>query len=157
MTLRCFDTTNEGVDRDTNGDQEGRCDDVHAGAVEDQPEMQGSSIRGQVDLHSSNHGRGTQQHVGAGEDIVDQTEDHEHNVGDPAWTVRAWPGSSQQRPRGTLTITDADQLQRGMGFGDLSLAGDAQQGKEDNHGTAARGEPEGPSNAIVIAGEGRAE
>ena len=65
------------------------------------------------------------------------------------------PGSTQHRD--ALTITDADQLQRGMGFGDLSLAGDAQQGKEDNHGTAARGEPEGPSNAIVIAGEGRAE
>ena len=44
-----------------------------------------------------------------------------------------------------------------MGLGDLSLAGNAQQGKEDNHGTAARREPEGTGNAVVIAREGRPE
>ena len=32
--LRCLDTTNKGVDRNTDRDQEGRGDDVHAGAVD---------------------------------------------------------------------------------------------------------------------------
>lgn len=38
-----------------------------------------------------------------------------------------------------------------MRFGDLSLAGYSQQGKENNHRTAASCKPERTSYAVVIA------
>lgn len=40
-----------------------------------------------------------------------------------------------------------------MGFGDLALAGDSEQGEKHNHRTAAGGKPKGAGDTVVIAGE----
>ena len=57
----------------------------------------------------------------------------------------------------THTISDPDNLERRMGLGDLSLARHAQQGKEDDHRTAAGCEPKGTSDAIVVADQRRTQ
>lgn len=44
-----------------------------------------------------------------------------------------------------------------MGFGDLALAGDSEQGEKHNHRTAAGGKPEGAGDTVVVAGERGAE
>jgi hypothetical protein len=54
------------------------------------------------------------------------------------------------------TISDANNFQRCMGFRNLPLAGDSQQGEEDDHRTAASSEPERARYAIIIANKCRA-
>jgi hypothetical protein len=44
-----------------------------------------------------------------------------------------------------------------MRFGNLAFAGYTQQRKEDDHGTAARGEPKGAGDAVVVADQTGAE
>ena len=38
------------------------------------------SSKGIYHIHSRDDGGGTQEHIGTGKDIVDQTQDHEHEV-----------------------------------------------------------------------------
>lgn len=52
---------------------------------------------------------------------------------------------------GIFTITDSDNLEQGVRFGDLSLAGDTQDGEEDNHRTTACGEPEWAGHPVDIS------
>ena len=55
------------------------------------------------------------------------------------------------------TVSDADYLEERVCFGDLQLAGDSEQGEEDDHRTASGGKPKGPGNAKVVANESRAK
>lgn len=63
VNSRSLNTTDKRIHRHTNWNQECRCDNVHP--------RDGSDDSGS-----------TEEHVGTGEDVVDEAEDHEDGVGD---------------------------------------------------------------------------
>ena len=50
-----------------------------------------------------------------------------------------------------FTITDSDNLEQSMGFGDLSLARDTQDSEEDNHRATTRRKPEWTGHPVDVS------
>lgn len=80
--VRCFDATDEGVERDTDRKKEGCRDDMHSGPGIRQPSFRCSIARIQDRLHGRDDSRSTQQHVCASKQVVQQAKYHVNDVGD---------------------------------------------------------------------------